>query len=64
MLRHGLDYVLNRDNDSPTPAVNHLAVRTFLGASLYGAHARPWAKNTLLAIRHAPSRLSSTKKSV
>jgi len=34
MLRHGLDYVLNRDDDSPAPAVNHLAVRTFLGASL------------------------------
>ena len=34
MLRHGLDYVLNRDDDSAAPAVNHLAVRTFLGASL------------------------------
>lgn len=34
MLRHGLDYVLNRDDDQPAPPVNHLAVRTFLGASL------------------------------
>lgn len=34
MLRHGLDYVLNRDDDQPVPPVNHLAVRTFLGASL------------------------------
>jgi hypothetical protein len=34
MLRHGLEYVLNRDDDSVAPAVNHLAVRTFLGASL------------------------------
>ena len=33
MLRHGLEYVLNRDSDSVAPAVNHLAVRTFLGAS-------------------------------
>jgi hypothetical protein len=34
MLRHGLEYVLNRDVDSPVPAASHLAVRTFLGASL------------------------------
>ncbi len=33
MLRHGLEYVLNRD-DSSAPAASHLAVRTFLGASL------------------------------
>lgn len=33
MLRHGLEYVLKHD-DSAVPAVNHLAVRTFLGASL------------------------------
>jgi hypothetical protein len=33
MLRHGLEYVLNRE-DSVAPAVNHIAVRTFLGASL------------------------------
>ena len=34
MLRHGLDHVLNRDDDTPVPTANHLAVRTFLGASL------------------------------
>ena len=34
MLRHGLDHVLNRDDDSVAPAASHLAVRTFLGASL------------------------------
>jgi hypothetical protein len=34
MLRHGLDYVLNHEDDSVAPAANHLAVRTFLGASL------------------------------
>ena len=35
MLRHGLDYVLNRDNiDMPAPAVDQRAVRAFLGASL------------------------------
>jgi hypothetical protein len=34
MLRHGLEHVLNRDDDSPEPAASHLAVRTFLGASL------------------------------
>jgi triphosphoribosyl-dephospho-CoA synthetase len=35
MLRHGLDYVLNRDNiDIPPPAVDQRAVRAFLGASL------------------------------
>ena len=34
MLRHGLEHVLNRDNDSIAPAASHLAVRTFLGASL------------------------------
>jgi hypothetical protein len=33
MLRHGLEYVLNRE-DSVAPAASHLAVRTFLGASL------------------------------
>jgi len=34
MLRHGLEHVLNRNDDSPAPATSHLAVRTFLGASL------------------------------
>jgi hypothetical protein len=34
MLRHGLKHVLNRDHDQPAPSANHLAVRTFLGASL------------------------------
>jgi hypothetical protein len=34
MLRHGLEYVLNRDDGSVAPAASHLAVRTFLGASL------------------------------
>jgi hypothetical protein len=34
MLRHGLDHVLNRDDESATPSASHLAVRTFLGASL------------------------------
>jgi hypothetical protein len=41
MLRHGLDYVIQRTRDShseiddmPMPAAGHLAVRTFLGASL------------------------------
>jgi len=32
MLRHGLEYVLKRE-DSVAPAASHLAVRTFLGAS-------------------------------
>ncbi len=34
MLRDGLDHVLNRAEDTPMPTANHLAVRTFLGASL------------------------------
>jgi hypothetical protein len=34
MLRHGLAHVLNKDADAPTPPASHLAVRTFLGASL------------------------------
>jgi len=34
MLRHGLVYVLNRNNQAPMPASSHLAVRSFLGASL------------------------------
>jgi hypothetical protein len=40
MLRHGLDYVAQRAGTAPSspaaplPAANHLAVRTFLGASL------------------------------
>ena len=34
MLRHGIAHVLNRDDTQPTPPINHLAVRTFLGASL------------------------------
>ena len=35
MLRHGLDYVLNRDTiDMPPPAIDQSLVRAFLGASL------------------------------
>jgi hypothetical protein len=34
MLRHGLAYVLRRDDAQPAPPASHLAVRTFLGASL------------------------------
>ena len=34
MLRHGLVHVLKRNSESPVPATNHLAVRSFLGASL------------------------------
>jgi len=34
MLRHGLAHVLNRDDDSLAAPASHLAVRTFLGASL------------------------------
>lgn len=39
MLRHGLDYVAQRVRDAdatgaPLPTASHLAVRTFLGASL------------------------------
>jgi len=34
MLRHGLDYVLNRNDQTPAPPAGHLAVRNFLGASL------------------------------
>ncbi|WIM11570.1 hypothetical protein [Enhydrobacter sp.] len=41
MLRHGLDYVLRRNqgsrsvaDDMSLPSASHLAVRTFLGASL------------------------------
>jgi hypothetical protein len=34
MLRQGLAHVLNGKDDAPAPPVNHLAVRTFLGASL------------------------------
>jgi hypothetical protein len=34
MLRHGIDYVLTRDAETPVPASSHLAVRNFLGASL------------------------------
>jgi hypothetical protein len=34
MLRHGLQHVLNRNDETPMPAASHLAVRTFLGASL------------------------------
>lgn len=39
MLRHGLDYVRQRNHESqtqemPLPIAGHLAVRTFLGASL------------------------------
>jgi hypothetical protein len=34
MLRRGLDYILNGDARTLPPAASHLAVRTFLGASL------------------------------
>ena len=34
MLRHGLAYVLDRSSQAPMPASSHLAVRSFLGASL------------------------------
>jgi len=34
MLRHGIDYVLNRTDQASMPASSHLAVRSFLGASL------------------------------
>jgi hypothetical protein len=34
MLRRGLDYIMNRDERTVPPPVSHLAVRTFLGASL------------------------------
>ena len=34
MLRHGLAHVLSRDEHQPAPPASHLAVRTFLGASL------------------------------
>lgn len=34
MLRRGLDHILNREDDAPMPSAGHLAVRTFLGASL------------------------------
>lgn len=34
MLRHGIAHVLNRDDAKPAPPASHLAVRTFLGASL------------------------------
>jgi hypothetical protein len=40
MLRHGLDYVTQRareaheSEETPQPAASHLAVRSFLGASL------------------------------
>jgi hypothetical protein len=34
MLRHGIEHVLNRDEASPQTPASHLAVRTFLGASL------------------------------
>ena len=34
MLRDGLDHVLNRGKDAPVSTANHLAVRSFLGASL------------------------------
>lgn len=34
MLRHGIEYVLNRPGQTPVPAASHLAVRNFLGASL------------------------------
>jgi hypothetical protein len=34
MLRHGLAHVLSRNESEPAPAARHLAVRTFLGASL------------------------------
>lgn len=34
MLRHGLVYVSNHNNQAPMPASSHLAMRSFLGASL------------------------------
>jgi hypothetical protein len=34
MLRRGLDYILHRDERTLPSPVSHLAVRTFLGASL------------------------------
>ncbi len=34
MLRHGIAHVLSRDDSQPAPPASHLAVRTFLGASL------------------------------
>ena len=35
MLRHGLDYVLNRESmDVPPPAIDQSLVRAFFGASL------------------------------
>lgn len=34
MLRHGLAHVLNRNEDATWAPASHLAVRTFLGASL------------------------------
>ena len=34
MLRHGLEHVLNRNDDAAAAPASHLAVRTFLGASL------------------------------
>jgi hypothetical protein len=34
MLRDGLDHVLNHDEDTAVSTANHLAVRSFLGASL------------------------------
>jgi hypothetical protein len=34
MLRHGLAHVLSRNDSEPAPPASHLAVRTFLGASL------------------------------
>lgn len=34
MLRHGLAYILDHDDRTLPPPVSHLAVRSFLGASL------------------------------
>jgi hypothetical protein len=34
MLRHGLDYVVSRSTADNMPLAGHLAVRSFLGASL------------------------------
>ena len=34
MLRHGLQHVLDGNDESPASPANQLAVRTFLGASL------------------------------
>ena len=34
MLRHGLQHVLDDNDESAASPANHLAVRTFLGASL------------------------------